>query len=56
MSIKLVYLQGSLEVSRKSGWGDKMAMWNVYGVAGIPEGSTRTLLTIKDLVQIRKYL
>lgn len=47
--MRLVYLKGSLEMSRESGWGDSMAMWNVYGVSGIADGSSRTISTIKNI-------
>lgn len=47
--MRLVYLKTSLEVSRANGWGDTMAMWTVFGVPGIAEGSTRTLFTIRRI-------
>lgn len=47
--MKLIYLKGSLEISRASGWGDTMAMWDCFNVPGIVDGSTRTLETIKEI-------
>ena len=48
---RLVYLKESLEISRCNGWGDVMAMWNIYGFNDpcYPDGTTLTLETIKNL-------